>query len=829
MEGVRASESSALFYVYESTRARPLEVDVDAVRGLIIDSPNQSSNDSRAMEVELDCSCGSSVQPCVHAAAVICWAKERSPASWVARQGQWIFSLERSTDHLRVRVRRGLQIEGEITWVDAPLVDVHLSYSNAPLVSADQLSACAELGRDKERWRTWKELRAWAKEVRVPVFMDGKHWRLQACDGASESAQIWDIESEPWLRIYESAALLADAPLRLHIGFLSQQELMSVRVEQDQNSKAYRQFQNRLRLPVPGRAMQIRGDAIQPWLQELISCRDEWRKFRNTQLSRGLEVHDIIISGINPELQLRPTDVRVNVNKKNTPQVLESLESREGEVDSHGVSWESVVQAVGQGRDRLWGSQAFFELTPERLQQIREAHFAQSIFPADVQARFPELYDYQKTGVQWLLSMRGASHGALLADDMGLGKTMQSLAMLQAGDIVLLVVPLSVRSHWCRQLTRYWPAFQLIEFSGESFVLPSGGLSEGTVVITNPAMLLRHREKFLQPLWSVVLVDEIHLFKNAKSAGAEILRSLRRRFMLGLTGTPFENRAEELESIFVTLGIGAPLQESGQFLHHLKKIYQTYALRRTKSQVLGALPKKLISTAVVELLAEEKNNYEHLQKDAQGWLRSSVDWTRDHQIEAFVRLLRLRQAACALSLINEATTAPSAKLEFALEWMGRIPSGEKFVVFSQWTGFLDLLDQALMQSGEKSLFRFDGKTLNRDKNLESFRNASETCGLAVSLKSGGVGIDLTAANHALFLDPWWNPAAEAQAMDRLDRIGQTRPVFITRLIADNTIESYVEQLRDRKAEALSSFLDDADAPQMNLHLSREEICVLLSL
>jgi hypothetical protein len=447
--------------------------------------------------------------------------------------------------------------------------------------------------------------------------------------------------------------------------------------------------------------------------------------------------------------------------------------------------------------------------------------------PADLNAT---LRPYQVEGVRWLSALRDLQIGGILADDMGLGKTLQTLCVLRGRSIV--VAPKSVLYNWRDELIRFRPGLRVGIYHGSDRVLDP----DADVTLTSYAVMRIDKEALGAIEWDAIVLDEAQTIKNVDSQVTEAACGLRGRFRLALTGTPIENRLEELwsEMQFVNPGVLGGLASFRQRFvepiaagdasaaERLRRRVRAFVLRRLKSQVAPDLPARTEDVLWVDLDGNERGLYDAVlgdsRREALKGLHASGGVFRALEV-----LLRLRQAACHSGLLPGRAEVNSSKLVRLFESLEEVlGEGQKAIVFSQWTTLLDKVEVELTQRN-LAWTRLDGSTVDRSGVVRSFQDPSGPPLLLASLKAGGTGLNLTAADHVYLLDPWWNPAAEAQAADRAHRIGRERPVFIHRLIARDTVEQRVLVLQQKK-RALGEFVDGADP---TVALSREDIAELL--
>ncbi len=439
------------------------------------------------------------------------------------------------------------------------------------------------------------------------------------------------------------------------------------------------------------------------------------------------------------------------------------------------------------------------------------------------------LRDYQRTGVDWLYFLRRAGLGALLADDMGLGKTIQTLAVL--GGKCLVVAPTSVLSNWMEEARKFRPDLRVALYHGRARALDP----EADVTITSHALLRQDQEALSAVFWDVVVMDEAQAIRNPETELARAVYRLDARFRVSLTGTPIENRLVDLWSQFHFLNPGflgglksfeerfvRPVERGAKEpLDRLRERIRPFFLRRLKSEVAPELPPRTETTLRAELGVDEREIYDAVRLAAR---RDVVEKLKKggSVLEALEALLRLRQAACHPSLLPGHDAPTSAKTEVLLDALETTAAeGHKSLVFSQWTSMLDLLEPRLAERGYGTV-RLDGSTRDRAAVVDRFQHDPGVSIFLVSLKAGGTGLNLTAADHVFLFDPWWNPAVEQQAFDRAHRIGQDKPVFVYRLIAADTVEERILALQDEK-RALAELA--AGAPAVTL--TRDDLRRLL--
>ncbi|MDJ0866795.1 MAG: DEAD/DEAH box helicase [Myxococcota bacterium] len=447
--------------------------------------------------------------------------------------------------------------------------------------------------------------------------------------------------------------------------------------------------------------------------------------------------------------------------------------------------------------------------------------------PNDLRA---ELRPYQREGVDWLAFLRDADLGALLADDMGLGKTLQLLCAL--GGRTLVVAPTSVLYGWAQEIARFRPGLRVCAYHGPGRRLDP----DAQVTLTSYAILRLDVEPLAAVDWDTAVLDEAQAIKNPASQVARAAHRLRARWRVALTGTPVENRLEELWSLlhFANPGLlGARAGFEADYARpiaagddaagdELRRRIRPFVLRRHKSEVAPELPPRTERVLRCELDAEERRTYEAVRAATRREVVERLDGGAS-ALAALEALLRLRQAACHRGLVPGQQADGSSKVALLLEELDTaVAEGHKALVFSQWTGLLDRVEPHLAAAGI-AFTRLDGSTRDRGAVVERFQAADGPPVLLISLRAGGTGLNLTAADHVFLLDPWWNPAVEDQAADRAHRIGQTRPVVVHRLVAADTVEEGVLRLQQSKRSLADTALGTPAAP-----ITREDLLGLLA-
>lgn len=474
----------------------------------------------------------------------------------------------------------------------------------------------------------------------------------------------------------------------------------------------------------------------------------------------------------------------------------------------------------------------------ELQQKIEQSATIQALVPTTLQT---ELRDYQMDGFQWLSRLAHWGAGACLADDMGLGKTIQAIALMLSRakeGATLVVAPASVLLNWQNEINRFAPSLTckvLHDNCGdrEKMVQEAGAYD---VLLTTYGLLNAEVVLLSSKPWNIIVLDEAHTIKNKDTKISKAAMQLNGDFRLLLTGTPIQNHLSEIWNLFQFANPGLlgtfqhfnekfilPIEKMGdkQRQKQLKKMLQPFLLRRTKTEVLDELPSKTEIVQKVELSVEEMALYENLREQA----IANIEEGSVNSIQTMAEITRLRQAACHPALIDSKLKLASSKTKVFLDLVDElVGNNHRALVFSQFTSHLALIRQEL-DAREVSYLYLDGSTPvhEREKLVSRFQQG-EGCLFLISLKAGGTGLNLTAADYVIHLDPWWNPAVEDQASDRAYRIGQTRPVTIYRLIASNTIEEKIVVLHQSKKSLADSLLDGSN---MAHKLTKEEMLELL--
>jgi len=462
----------------------------------------------------------------------------------------------------------------------------------------------------------------------------------------------------------------------------------------------------------------------------------------------------------------------------------------------------------------------------ERVKAFQKGMALAPVVPSTLQA---ELRDYQVTGYEWLVRLSSWGAGACLADDMGLGKTLQALAvMLQRAPQgpTLVVAPTSVCMNWLAEITRFAPTLNPILFGGRNREELIGKLQGLEVLICSYGLLQQEAELLATVQWRTIVLDEAQAIKNFETQRAQAALALKGDFRLITTGTPIENHLGEFYTLFDFINPGLlgsrqqfneryaiPIEKNSdrEARKRLKKMISPFILRRLKSQVLDELPPRTEVVLQVEMSPEETALYEVMRREAVESLEQDNSPVGQKHMKILAKIMKLRQACCHPRLVVPNSALTSSKLTLFGEVVEELlENSHKALVFSQFVSHLALISDYLKQKGIEYRY-LDGSTppKERRREVEAFQ-AGQGSLFLISLRAGGVGLNLTAADYVLHMDPWWNPAVEDQASDRAHRIGQQRPVTVYRLVTKNTIEEKILKLHGTKRDLANSLLDGSD-------------------
>ena len=471
------------------------------------------------------------------------------------------------------------------------------------------------------------------------------------------------------------------------------------------------------------------------------------------------------------------------------------------------------------------------------------------------------LRPYQKQGVAWLHFLRTNGFGGILADEMGLGKTLQTLAFLktlransaaQTSPPVtgrrphLIVCPTTLVFNWVAEAKKFTPELTVLALHGPDRHARFAELAASDLVVTSYALLRRDAEKYRSVEFDTVVLDEAQHIKNRQTQNAQAVKSVRAQHRLVLTGTPLENSVLDLWSIFDFLMPGylgtakdfreryeLPIakEKNAEAQSRLARRLRPFLLRRLKKEVAADLPAKIEQVSFCELTAEQRGVYQQVIEASRKEVLAAVgaEGLAKSRMVVLTALLRLRQVCCDLRLLkldNVQPASTSGKLELFGELLEEvIDGGHRLLVFSQFVGMLALLKERL--EAEKIDYCYlDGSTVNRAAVVERFQTQATIPVFLISLKAGGVGLNLTGADTVIHFDPWWNPAVEDQATDRAHRIGQTKVVTSYKLITRDTVEEKILTLQNRKRSVINATIGGEE--EFAASLNWEEIQELLA-
>ena len=515
--------------------------------------------------------------------------------------------------------------------------------------------------------------------------------------------------------------------------------------------------------------------------------------------------------------------------------LLEFASDRREEFDAEHLKLtrlEALRTGASLGAGITWqGAQILHDIAQQLsgAQQITEV-----AVPDSVRA---SLRPYQQMGLNWMQFLGKHGLGGILADDMGLGKTLQTLVHIQIEKDnerlthpALIIVPVSLLGNWEREAARFCPHLRTLVIHGKDRHSTATDLSDLDLVIAPYSLLQRDRERWLGSAWHIVVLDEAQNIKNASTLAAQVVREIKANQRLCLSGTPIENHLGELWSLYHFLMPGflgsqkrfgelfrTPIEKHNNLerLKQLRTRITPFMLRRTKDQVATELPPKIETTMRVELSGKQADLYETIRLTTEKTVREALSnkgLAKSH-ITILDALLKLRQVCCDPRLISTAAAKKiqqSAKLDHLMEILPEmLAEGRRILLFSQFTSMLKLIEAELLKR-TITYVKLTGASQNRDTLIEQFTSGRVPLFL-ISLKAGGVGLNLPQADTVIHFDPWWNPAAENQATDRAHRIGQTQNVWVIKLVAQGTIEERILAMQERKASLAQSMYSESAA------------------
>jgi SNF2 family DNA or RNA helicase len=456
-----------------------------------------------------------------------------------------------------------------------------------------------------------------------------------------------------------------------------------------------------------------------------------------------------------------------------------------------------------------------------------------------------ELRPYQMEGCAWIDFLYRHRFGACLADDMGLGKTVQTIGFLcryfeqRAGSghgSVLIVLPPSLVFNWQEEFLRFAPSLKIAECLRKSAW--ADAIENAQIILTTYDRVRLDLSTLESHRFEIVVFDEAHNLKNVSAARTKAAAHLNRRFTLCLTGTPVENNASEFYSVMTAAvpGIFGTLKAFKEYFREAPDRIlgrsRPFILRRTKDKILKELPKKEEHELFLEMSPLQKEIYTRTVAEVKAEVAEAYQDRPEQQagIVALAAILRLRQVCVSPELLGKHLPEPAPKFGYMADKLEELQAeGHGALIFSQFIGGLDQMEAVAKERGIDYL-RMDGRTPvpKRKEIVQSFQSGNGPAFFFISLKTGGVGLNLTRANYVFHLDPWWNPAVENQASDRAHRIGQTRSVFVQRLIMQHSIEARMLELKARKAELFRQLVEEPSAKAAKAGLSRGDFDYLLN-
>jgi superfamily II DNA or RNA helicase len=586
-----------------------------------------------------------------------------------------------------------------------------------------------------------------------------------------------------------------------------------------------------------GRAIRVMGEITPSALRVRVDDRRDWFGIHG---SVQLEDQEVSIEELLKAI--RGGDAYVRIGENAFARISESFRKRLMQLgdavhhDRGGVKVARVAVPVVQellGEDCMVEAVARWHETLDRLESVRK------LTPRVPSGLKADLRDYQKEGYRWLARLSAWGAGGVLADDMGLGKTVQALGVLidrAPKGAALVVAPTSVGENWMRETERFAPDLRPHLYRDHDREALLERVGPGDLVIASYALLQRDADRFQSRCWHSLVLDEAQFIKNAATKTARAARDIEADWRLALTGTPLENHLGELWSLLRTILPGLlgswehfrtrfadPIerQADSERRESLARLVRPFILRRTKSNVLSELPPRTEITLYADLDDDERKRYEAARMlaireladrgEAGQTVAASDNGGGQKRFKVLAWLTRLRQLSCHPRLVDASYRGDSAKLQLLMETVDDLREGEhRALIFSQFVQHLALVREALDR--RKISYQYlDGATpaAERQKRVDAFQRGEGDLFL-ISLKAGGTGLNLTAADYVLHLDPWWNPAVEDQATDRVHRIGQKRAVTVLRLVARDTIEEQILALHADKRELVASVLDGTD-------------------
>ncbi len=584
-----------------------------------------------------------------------------------------------------------------------------------------------------------------------------------------------------------------------------------------------------------GESIKVRGEITPGSLRVHIDDRKDWFGLSGTLTLDGNDVKlaDLLAA-------VRDKRSLVQVGDREFAKISDAFRRRLEQLGDAAVLDRGslkVADAAVPAVQELLGDDVGLEATARWHDSITRLESLADWNPEKPDALDADLRDYQLDGYRWLAKLSKWGVGGILADDMGLGKTVQTLGVLldrASEGPSLVIAPTSVGDNWIRETERFAPELtaKLYRDSDRDKLIQSA--EPGDVIIVSYQLVQRDVKRFASRQWNTLVLDEAQFIKNSQTKTSQAIRKLEADWRIGLSGTPLENHLGELWSLLRTLSPGLlgswerfrtrfadPIErhKDDERRASLARLVRPFILRRTKDKVLSELPPRTEIQLQAQLSKPERKLYEDARIAAVAELSGVVEDQKagEQRMRTLAWLTRLRQLACHPRLVDSAWSKTSAKLDLMMNLVDELREGDhRALVFSQFVKHLGVIQEALDERGIEYQY-LDGSTpaKERQRRVDAFQNGEGDLFL-ISLKAGGTGLNLTAADYVIHLDPWWNPAVEDQATDRAHRIGQERPVTVYRLVAKDTIEEQILEMHADKRELVAGVLDGTDrAAKMN--------------
>ena len=578
-----------------------------------------------------------------------------------------------------------------------------------------------------------------------------------------------------------------------------------------------------------GESIRVRGEITPSALRVQIEDRRDWFGLSG---SVSLDGKDVPLAEL--LAAVRDNRALVRVGDREFARISDAFRKRlqqlgDAVIDDRGSM--KVAEVAVPAVQELIGEDVTLKATARWHDSIKRLDALEGWSPEPPESLDATLRDYQVEGYRWLARLSAWGVGGVLADDMGLGKTIQTLGVLldraEEGP-ALVIAPTSVGENWVRETDRFAPSLKpyLYRDSDREQLVKQAG--PGDLVVVSYQLLQRDAKRLASRPWHTLVLDEAQFIKNAQTKTSQAVRQIDAQWRIGLSGTPLENHLGELWSLFRTISPGLlgswdrfrnrfadPIErlKDDDRRKSLAQLVRPFILRRTKDAVLKELPPRTEVTMQAELSKAERKRYEDARIAALAELSGIGDEQSAGQqrIRTLAWLTRLRQLACHPRLVDRTWKKSSAKLDLLMELVEELREGEhRALVFSQFVKHLSVIREALDEQRIDYQY-LDGSTpaKERQKRVDAFQQGEGELFL-ISLKAGGTGLNLTAADYVIHLDPWWNPAVEDQATDRAHRIGQERPVTVYRLVAQGTIEEQILAMHADKRELVAGVLEGTD-------------------